>query len=76
MVMRTSDIKGLNAQQIQEKFALPYLPTHQVDATIPQGNTIRASTAGSAFGQSGGGVQFEVLSKPQSSWFNNPRSLK
>lgn len=58
------------------------------DVTVPAGNTLRVSVAndvqikqGLGGNGGGGGVQFEVTSRPAldaefESWFKNPRSLK
>ena len=80
MVMRASDIAGLSAAQIKDKFALSQVPTYVTDVNIPAGQTVRASTANGILGNGGGGVQFEVLvprgETPPIGWFKNPRSLK
>ena len=80
MVMRASDIAGLSAAQIKDKFALRQVPTYVTDVNIPAGQTMRASTANGILGNGGGGVQFEVVSKPAKpedfeKWFKNARPL-
>lgn len=86
--MRADDIQGLTPEQIASKYALPQVPTHIADVTVPAGNTMRVSVAndvqikqGLGGNGGGGGVQFEVTSKPEKlsdfeKWFSNPRSLK
>ena len=58
------------------------------DVTVPAGNTLRASVAsdvqikqGLGGNGGGGGVQFEVTSRPEKlsefeEWFSNPRALR
>jgi filamentous hemagglutinin len=85
-LMRASDIEGLSATQIASKYALPQVPNMITDATIPAGQSLRASIAndvqirqGIGGNGGGGGVQFEVLipkgTEIPSSWFSNPRAL-
>ncbi len=64
------------------------MPTHVADVRVPAGNTLRVSVAndvqikqGLGGNGGGGGVQFEVISRPSidvefESWFTNPRRLK
>jgi hypothetical protein len=59
--MYADDIAGLTPQQIQNKFALPYTPTHMVDVAIPQGTQIRYGYANSLYGNEGGGLQFDFM---------------
>ena len=75
-MMRESDINGLSPEQIKDKFALSQVPTHITNVNVPATQTMRASTANGILGNGGGGVQFEVLGKPDSTWFENPRRLK
>lgn len=85
-MMRESDIKGLTAEQIASKYALPQVPTMRTDVTVPAGQQLRVTVANGIQikqgigGNGGGGVQFEVLNWPKGpaydSWFNNPRPLK
>ena len=81
-------IKGLSPGQIASKYALPQVPTHMADMTVPACQTMRVSVAndvqirqGVGGNGGGGGVQFEVTSKPErlsdfEKWFSNPRALK
>jgi hypothetical protein len=87
-LMRAADVEGLTGAQIASKYALPQIPTMITDAHIPAGQSLRASIAndiqirqGIGGNGGGGGVQFEVLSKPADdlvfqSWFSNPRGLR
>jgi len=89
-MMRAADVRGLNAEQIASKYALPQVPTHITDVGVPAGIEMRATVANDikifentsvAGNGGGGGVQFEVLTKPRNdkefaSWFTNPRRLK
>lgn len=62
--------------------------THIADVRVPAGNTLRVSVAndvqiqqGLGGNGGGGGVQFEVTSKPKDvaefrGWFSNPRTIK
>ncbi len=59
-IMRYSDIKGLTAAQIQEKFALPNLPTHYCYVNVPTGNTIYTGIVNENFGYAGEAIQFEL----------------
>ncbi|MBT9463868.1 hemagglutinin repeat-containing protein [Hydrogenophaga sp.] len=86
-MMRAKDIKGLSPEQIASKYALPQVPTHVADVSVPAGNSLRVSVAndvhikqGLGGNGGGGGVQFEVLSRPSvdadfERWFTNPRRL-
>lgn len=75
-MMRPEDIQGLTPRQIQDKFDLPYAPTHIVDVTPPAHTTIRTGTVNSAnFGGSGGGAQFELIDHIPNDAFTNIRAL-
>jgi len=59
-LMAESEIAGLTPAQIQQKFALPFTPTHIATIGIPAGTTLRIGPAApNAFG-SGGGMQVEI----------------
>ncbi len=59
-VMEASEIEGMTMSEIQQKFALPFTPSHITAVTVPAGTTIRVGTAGeNAFGP-GGGMQVEI----------------
>lgn len=48
--MKESEIKGLNAKQIKDKFALPELPGLISDVIVPKGTKIRIGTAANVEG--------------------------
>ena len=73
--MKASDIEGLNASQIQSKYALENLPTHICDATIPAGTEIYIGIANSNFSQPGGGIQYDLDWANLPEWFSNLRPL-
>jgi RHS repeat-associated protein len=59
-VMEASEIEGMSMSEIQQKFALPFTPSHITAVDVPAGTTIRVGTAGAnAFGP-GGGMQVEI----------------
>lgn len=71
-LMPESEIKGLSAIQIKEKFALPSTPKFIVDVNVPAGTVIRLGEAGSIpeWG-SGGGVQIQLMERiPMSAYVN------
>jgi hypothetical protein len=59
-VMAASEIEGLTGVQIQQKFALPFKPSHISVVDVPAGSTVRIGTAGSNGFGSGGGMQIEI----------------
>ncbi|QWK81869.1 hemagglutinin repeat-containing protein [Ochrobactrum sp. BTU1] len=68
--------KGLSPQQIADKFDLPLIPLHITVETPPEGTIIRTGTVNSGnFGGSGGGTQFELLTRFPDTAFNNPVKL-
>lgn len=75
-MLRTNDIQGLTPTQIQQKYSLPNTPTHIVDVNIPSNIPMQSGqTATGAFGGSGGGLQYNILTDTKSSWFTNPRPI-
>ena len=76
-MMNASEIEGLSAKEIKDKFALPELPTHISDVNVPEGTKVRIGTAGKVDGWgNGGGQQVEVLEKLSEDAFTNTRKLK
>ncbi len=60
-MMKYSDIQGLTPAQIQDKFALPHLPTHYCYVNVPAGVQIYTGIAAPVPGWgNGGGIQFEL----------------
>jgi hypothetical protein len=53
----------------QQKFALPQMPTHIVDAEVPVNFRLRIGETGENKFGSGGGIQIEAFDK-----FNNPNN--
>jgi len=75
-MMRESEIQGLTARQIQDKFALPELPSFVSEVHVPAGTSVRVGTVGSQEGWgSGGGMQYELLQRLPESAFKNRRPL-
>ena len=60
-IMKASEVSGLTAEQIQNKFALPYLPKYVSDATIPVNAVIREGRANGIFGFDGQGWQADIM---------------
>lgn len=74
--MRANDIAGITAEQIQDRFDLPYLPTHIVNVTPPEGTKIRTGVVNSGnFGGNGGATQYQLLDKIDSDLFSDARPL-
>jgi RHS repeat-associated protein len=72
-----SVIRGLSPKEIQAKLALPNVPTHMVEVKPPANTLLRLGKTGPAFGQPGGGIQYEAIGKefiPKSA-FGNPTML-
>ncbi len=77
-LMSAEDIKGLTPKQIQQKFALPEVPTHIVDAEVPSNFRLRMGEAGpNAFAPTGGGgIQAQALDDIDLIRFYNGRPLR
>ena len=73
-IMKAKDIEGLTPEEIQAKFALPNTPNKVADVEIPNGITIRSGTAAPAFGQTGGGTQYQLMESGAT--FENVRLLE
>lgn len=76
-MMKASEIEGLSAEQIKDKFALPSLPTHISDVNLPKGTKIRTGVAGKVkdWGN-GGGVQIELQQRIAENAFTNTRKIQ
>ena len=58
---RYSNIEGLTAAQIKDKYALPNLPTHYCFVDVPSGISMYAGIVNEVAGWgTGGAVQFEL----------------
>ena len=76
-MMDASEIKGLSPQEIQNKFALPELPTQVSDVLVPSGTQVRIGVAGKVDGWgNGGGVQVQALQDIPHNAFTNTRNLE
>jgi hypothetical protein len=76
-MMREEDIKGLSADQIKDKFALPEKPAYVSDVNVPAGTKIRVGTVGAQEGWGrGGATQYELQQRLPQSAFTNRRPLK
>lgn len=74
--VRYSDIEGLTPLQIQEKYALPTLPTHYCYVDVPPGTEMYIGIANEVSGWgAGGGMQFEAKIPPAESCFGEGISL-
>ena len=60
-IMKKEDVDGLTPQQIQEKYALPNLPTNYSTIILSPPAKIRKGIANSLFGKSGGGTQYDLM---------------
>ena len=75
-MMKESEIQGLTAEEIADKFALPGgAPNQYVEVEVPAGTTMQTGiSAQNAFG-TGGGVQFELMQQIPSSSFSSPMPI-
>ena len=78
-IMKRTDIQGLSATQIREKFALPHTPTHYCDVTVPVGTELYTGYAGpqkfNGITYSGGGIQYEIVGTIPEYCFNGHYDL-
>ena len=75
-MMRPHEIEGLTPIQIQNKFALPELPSFISDVHVPAGSRVRVGTvAPQTNWGAGGSTQYELLQRLPSSSFQNMRPL-
>ncbi len=67
-MMRASEVRGLTAAQIRDKFALPALPTNMVQVLVPTGYALYTGIAAPIAGWGdGGGLQNRLMAnKPPS----------
>ena len=74
-IMRASDVEGLSAQQIAEKFNIPVVPTKISRVDIPPGIRINAGQVGrNIWGNSEGAIQFQIMvEKADKTWFTELR---
>jgi len=69
-IMRYSEVKNLSPAEIKDRFSLESEPDYMVDANIPAGQEMEASTAGENAWGKGGGIQFRIISKVVEGWFS------
>jgi len=69
-LMRADDIAGLTPRQIQNKFALPTIPTYVTDVIFDEGTQLRMGIANGLFGSEGGGTQFDTMGKNVGQFIN------
>jgi len=70
-IMRTSTVRGLNAQQIRDLFALPNTPTMMTLGLSSTGASLYTGIAGPIAGWgTGGGQQSQSYSGPYTTFFN------
>jgi hypothetical protein len=75
-MMQASDVQGLTAQQIKDKFALPELPTLISEVSVPNGTRVRVGEVAPQDGWgAGGATQFELLERLPESAFQNTRGI-
>jgi filamentous hemagglutinin len=73
-MMRPKEIQGLTPKQIQEKFALPELPTYISEVHLPKGSYLQIGTTASQVGWgSGGAIQYQALDWLNKNMFQNTR---
>ena len=76
-MMRAEEIEGLTAEQIQDRFALPELPTYASDVHVPVGTRIRVGRVGAQNGWgAGGAIQYELQTRLPQSAFRNMRPIE
>lgn len=74
-LMQESDIEGMTAAEIKDKYALPSIPRFICDVTVPKGAHLRMGVANSLpeWGI-GGGLQFDLMGQ-RIGEFKNERRL-
>lgn len=63
-------------EQIANKLALPYIPTHITSIKPPSGTKIRTGTVNPNFKRSGGGQQFEFIDNVPTKGWGNGTAIK
>jgi hypothetical protein len=74
-MMKAEDVAGLSPQEVQAKFSLENTPTGMVKVSPPSGTTVRTGFAAEAFGQPGGGTQFQLMEDIPAESFGTPEIL-
>ena len=73
-LMKYEDVKGLTAEQIADKFALPQVPKFICDAEIPAGTALRTGECNPLYGWNGGGKQYDLMGV-RTGEFTNEREI-
>jgi filamentous hemagglutinin len=75
-MMREEAIKGLTAEQIQNKYSLPNKPTFISDVNVPAETRIRTGTVAANFGGGQGARQYQwINTKVPGSAITNTRPI-
>lgn len=75
-IMEKSEIGGLSPNQIKEKFALKYSPTHVCDVFIGKNSILRKSIASKNDWGKGGGIQYTFKwNQVKDIYFSNGRTI-
>ncbi|HEL2576310.1 TPA: hypothetical protein TZ704_001468 [Streptococcus suis] len=78
IILEKSAIEGLTANQIAEKYALPFIPDRVVNIDLPPETILEVSIAGpqKTWRTVGGDVQYAIKStNPNTEWFKDIRKL-
>ena len=73
-VMKYDDVKGLSAEEIADKFALPQVPKYICDAEFPEGTAMRTGECNPLYGWNGGGQQYDLMGV-RTGKFSNEREI-
>jgi len=73
-VMKYDDVKGLSAEEIADKFALPQVPKYICDAEFPAGTAMRTGECNPLYGWNGGGKQYDLMGV-RTGKFSNEREI-
>lgn len=76
-LMPISEIEGLSAEEIKDKYALPQIPIYMSDVTVPKGTNIKVGiVAGKGDWGGGGGLQIELMDIISETSYSNMRPLE
>jgi hypothetical protein len=75
-IVRKEAVAGSSAKDLKAKYSLPEVPSEISDVKLPPGVPLRRGRVAENFGGRSGAVQYEILTKPEDSWFLNRRTLK
>ena len=77
-ILRTSDIEGLTAKQIAQKYSLSKIPNRIVLVDLPRNISLEVSITGpqEAWGTLGGDIQYAIKDEDlHAAWFKNVQKL-